>query len=138
MEAMNWSEVILYAIETLLGLIISVGIPFLFNIIRAKLKAEIQIKYLNKFEGIVSDAVTQVEQTYVSEMRKHGLFDKDAQAEAFKKAKDAVLAMMNEETKKIVTEAIGDFDEYLRNKIETEVYTNKNNMGVLTSVASAE
>lgn len=119
---MSWNEILLDIINTILRIIITIGIPYVFGLIRARVKADIQVKYLGKFEELVVSAVTQVQQTYVSEMRKAGTFDKVAQATAFCKARDAVLTMMNEKTKEIVTEAVGDFEAYLKNKIEEAVY----------------
>lgn len=122
---MTWNEVLLNVVNTFLGLVVTALVPYLFSLLRNKLKAEYQIKYLEKFQDIVTTAVTQVQQTYVSEMRKAGTFDKMAQATAFCKARDAVLAMLNEKTKEIVTEAVGDFEMYMKNKIEEAVYDNK-------------
>lgn len=128
MEAITWSSVVLYVIETMLGLIVTVGVPYLFGLIRAKFKGDMQEKYLAMTEQFVRDAVTQVQQTYVSELRKGGVFDKDAQARAFEMARDATLAMMNEKAKNIVVEAVGDFEAYLKSLIEANVYELKNNV----------
>ena len=123
---MNWNEILLNIIDKLLELVIALGIPYAFSLIRAKVKSDIQIKYLNKVQAFVVDAVAQVQQTYVSEMRKAGTFDKVAQATAFCKAREAVFAMMNERTKEIVTEAVGDIEVYIKNAIEARVYDVKN------------
>lgn len=122
---MSWNDVLLNTINTLLGLIVTVAIPYLFNMIRVKMKADLQLKYLEKVENLVATAVTEVQQTYVSEMRKAGSFDKEAQIKAFNMAKEAVLSMMNEKTKEIVTEAVGDFEAYIKGKIEAAVYDTK-------------
>ena len=126
---MNWSEVLLYVIESLLGLIVSVGIPYLFVFIKkyfnTKTRSDLVEKYLDLAEKLVKDAVSQVQQTYVSTLKKTGNFDKAAQEEAFRMAKNAVIAMMNEEMKEIVIEAVGDFDIYINTMIESAVHEGK-------------
>ena len=128
---MTWNEVIMYIIETALKLIIVVLIPYLFNLIRVKLQNETQEKYLGMFEQLVKDAVSQVQQTYVENMKAEDLFDEKAQIEAFDMVKSTVLNMMNDRMMQIVMEAVGDFDEYLRNKIEAQVFAIKQNSPIM-------
>lgn len=128
---MTWNEVIMYIIETVLKLIVVVLIPYLFNMVRVRLQNDTQIKYLGRFEQLVKDAVSQVQQTYVENMKAENLFDEKAQIEAFDMVKSTVLSMMNERMIAIVMEAVGDFDEYMRNKIEAEVFAIKQNSPVM-------
>ena len=128
---MTWNEVIMYIIETVLKLLVLVIIPYLFNQIRIKLQNDTQIKYLGMFEQLVKDAVSQVQQTYVENMKAEDLFDEKAQIEAFDMVKSTVLNMMNDRMMKIVMEAVGDFDEYLRNKIEAQVFAIKQNSPIM-------
>lgn len=128
---MTWNEVIMYIIETMLKLIVVVIVPYLFNQIRIKLQNDVQIKYLGMFEQLVKDAVSQVQQTYVENMKAEDLFDEKAQIEAFDMVKSTVLNMMNDRMMKIVMEAVGDFDEYLRNKIEAQVFAIKQNSPIM-------
>lgn len=131
---MTWNEVIMYIIETVLKLIVVVLIPYLFNMVRVRLQNDTQIKYLGRFEQLVKDAVSQVQQTYVENMKAENLFDEKAQIEAFDMVKSTVLSMMNERMIAIVMEAVGDFDEYMRNKIEAEVFAIKQNSPVMLGV----
>lgn len=128
---MTWNEVIMYIIETMLKLIVLVIVPYLFNQIRIKLQNDTQIKYLGMFEQLVKDTVSQVQQTYVENMKAEDLFDEKAQIEAFDMVKSTVLNMMNDRMMKIVMEAVGDFDEYLRNKIEAQVFAIKQNSPIM-------
>lgn len=128
---MTWNEVIMYIIETVLKLLVLVIIPYLFNQVRIKLQNDTQIKYLGMFEQLVKDAVSQVQQTYVENMKAEDLFDEKAQIEAFDMVKSTVLNMMNDRMMKIVMEAVGDFDEYLRNKIEAQVFAIKQNSPIM-------
>jgi len=139
---MTWNEVVMYIIETVLKLIVVVLIPYAFNLIRVKAANDTQIKYLDKFEQLVKDSVDQVQQTYVSNMKAENLFDKEAQYKAFEMVKNSVLAMMNDRMMQIVMDAVGDFDEYIKNKIEAEVFAIKQNtplvLGEVTEAVKAD
>lgn len=139
---MTWNEVIMYIIETIFKLLVVAVIPYCANIIRAKLKNDTQIKYLGRLEQMIADAVSQVQQTYVENMKAENLFDKKAQIEAFDMVKTSVLNMMNDRMMEIVMEAVGDFDEYIRNKIEADVFAIKQNgtvmLGEVVNEANAE
>lgn len=121
----GWNEVLMYFIEVVLKLIISAVIPYLFVQIGKNFKSDAAKKYLDMFEKLVADAVAQVQQTYVENMKAEDLFDKDAQEKAFEMVKENVLKMMNSRMQTIVTDAVGDFDEYIRNLIESQVYKMK-------------
>ena len=134
---MGWNEILMYIIETVLKLVVAVAIPYGFNLLRVKLKNDTQIKYLNKFEQLVKDAVDQVQQTYVENMKAENMFDEDAQKEALAMVKSNVLNMMNDRMQEIVIDAVGDFDEYVRNMIESEVFNIKNTKNVAAIEADA-
>lgn len=122
---MSWNEVIMYIINTLFKLIISVAIPYGFNLIRQKMKNDVQKKYLNMFEKMVRDAVDRVQQTYVENLKAKDMFNEEAQKHAFEMVKNDVLNMMNAEMKDVVMEAVGDFETYITNLIESQVYNSK-------------
>lgn len=118
---MTWYDVLMKIIEAVIGLIVTVGIPYIFSLLQRNIKSDTQTRYLKKVEELVRAAVVQVQQTYVEDMKAAGKFNSELQKVAFQKARDAVLYMLNEETKKIVVDAVGDFDVYIRNKIEEAV-----------------
>ena len=122
---MTWNEVLMYIINTVFKIIITVAIPYAFNLVTTKIKGDIQKKYLQMFEDMIRNAVQNVQQTYVANMKAENLFDEEAQETAFKMVKDSVLNMMNDEMKDIVMEAVGDFETFIDSKIEAEVYVNK-------------
>ena len=134
---MGWNEILMYIIETILKLVVAVAIPYGFNILRQKLKNDTQIKYLGKFEKLVADAVAQVQQTYVANLKAQDMFDKEAQMEALTKVKSTVLNMMNDRMQEIVIDAVGDFDTYMRNLIESEVFKIKTNNKAVLAIESA-
>ena len=128
---MTWNDVIMNIINMLFKLLIMAVIPYLATLVRAKTKNDIQKKYLDLAEQFIKDAVDQVQQTYVSNMKAENLFDEKAQKEAFDMVKNNVLSMMNSRMMDIVMEAVGDFDEFIRNKIEAEVWAIKQNTPVV-------
>jgi len=134
---MGWNEILMYIIETILKLIVAVAIPYGFNILRKKLQNDTQIKYLGKFEKLVTDAVNEVQQTYVSNLKAQDMFDKEAQLEALAKVKAIVLNTMNDRMQEIVIDAVGDFDTYMRSLIESEVFKIKTNNKAVLAIESA-
>lgn len=134
---MGWNEILMYIIETILKLVVAVAIPYGFNILRKKLQNDTQIKYLGKFEKLVTDAVNEVQQTYVSNLKAQDMFDKEAQLEALAKVKAIVLNTMNDRMQEIVIDAVGDFDTYMRSLIESEVFKIKTNNKAVLAIENA-
>lgn len=122
---MNWKDLLIYVIQTLCGLVISVGIPYLFTLLRKKVKDEKIARIISRVENIVRKTVTLINQTYVDALKEAGKFDKEAQKAAFDMCKERVLAMLNEESIKAIAETFGDFDEWIRTLIEAFVRDEK-------------
>lgn len=122
---MTWKDLLIYIIQTLCGLVITVGIPYLFTLLRKKIKDEKLERIINRVENIVSKTVILVNQTYVDALKDADVFDSEAQKAAFKMCKEKVLAMLNEESIKAIAETFGDFDEWIRTLIEAYVRENK-------------
>lgn len=122
---MNWQDLIMYIIQTLCGLVITVGIPFLFTLLRKKIKDDKLNRIITRVENIVSKTVTLINQTYVDALKEQDMFDKEAQKAAFEMCKEKVLQMLNEESIKAIAETFGDFDEWIRTLIEAYVRENK-------------
>lgn len=117
----TWMDVLIQVIEVLVGLVVSVGIPYLFALLRSKTKHEKARTYLYRAEDYLTYAVTMVNQTFVDQLKKDGAFNAEAQAEAFDRAATAWLEMMNDEMKKVIMDEVGDFDSYIRTAIEAKV-----------------
>lgn len=123
---------VLYVVVTL---ILPVITGFVVNLIKTKIKESTIIKEATKNENIsnlvkdalsdVLDAVKYVNQVYTDSIKKIGKFDEEAQKEAFNRAYEAALTMISDETKKIIDEVYGSFDEWLRLKIEAAVNSEK-------------
>ena len=122
---MNWEDLLIYIIQTLCGLVITVGIPFLFTLLRKKVKDEKLARLLSRVENIVKQTVILINQTYVDALKEEGLFDKEAQKAAFEMCMEKVLAMLNDEAIVAIAETFGDYEEWLRTLIEAYVRENK-------------
>lgn len=121
----SWMDVLIQVVEILLGLVVSVGIPWLISTIKSKTNNSKVQEMLERAEKYATSAVLMVTQTFVEQMKRDGKFDADAQAEAFNRAKDAWLAMMSDEMKKVVLEEVGNFEVYIKTLIEAEVNKQK-------------
>lgn len=73
----------------------------------------------------VTTAVTYTSQTYVDALKKKGIFDTKAQAEALQKAKDKTLALLSESAKNVLAGIYGDLNGYLETMIEAQVRVQK-------------
>ena len=80
----------------------------------------------------VTTAVTYTSQTYVDALKKHGIFDKEAQLEALRKSKDKALSLLSASAKDVLTEVYGNLDAYLETKIEAEVWAQKRQGNIIT------
>ena len=76
----------------------------------------------------ITKCVIATTQTYVETLKKEGKFDKTAQETAFSKTYTAVLAILSDEAKKYLTEAVGDLNLYITQQIEAEVKLTKSNI----------
>ena len=65
-------------------------------------------------------------QTYVDSLKKSGGFNKEAQIEAFTKAKDIALSQLTEDAKIHIHENYGSVDEWMRVQIEATIEILKN------------
>ena len=95
------------------------------NDLTAKTKNETQIKYLNMLNNTITDCVIATTQTYVESLKKQNAFTAEAQKEAFQKTYDAVMNGLTDDAKEYLSEAYGDLNAYITQKIEAEVAFNK-------------
>ena len=93
--------------------------------IKKRTKDETTLKYLSMLDNSITTAVLATTQTYVDSLKRQGKFDLEAQKTAFAQTYDAVMNVLTDEAKKYITEAIGDLEVYVTNKIEAEVNLNK-------------
>lgn len=117
----TWMDVLIYVIEVLVGLVVTVGVPYLIAFLKSKAKNEKVQKYIELAGTYLTDSVAMVNQTFVEQLKKDGKFDAEAQKAAFDMAADAWLAMMSEEMKQIIIAEVGDFEAYIKTEIEAKV-----------------
>lgn len=123
------SNEIMNLVETLVlaPLVIAIS-SFLIALIRqqtAKIEDKIKddrVKRLIEIaEGVVSQAVTSVTQTYVDGLKKDGIFDTDAQKEAFEMSKDKIYMLLTTDTLQAVKDNYGNVEEWINTKIEETI-----------------
>ena len=129
---MDWANVLKQIFELVVFLLLGIGTTYLIILINTKIKElkkqsdnDLEKKYLDMLNNTITDCVLATNQTYVNELKKQGKFDLDAQKIAFQKTYENVMALLTDEAKKYLTEALGDLQTYVNNKIEAEVLLNK-------------
>lgn len=93
--------------------------------IAANTKNDIEKKYLEMLNDTITDCVIATTQTYVDSLKKQGSFDVEAQKTAFNMTYEAVIKLLTDEATEYLTEAVGDLNLYITQKIEAEVKVNK-------------
>lgn len=88
---------------------------------KAKTNSEIADKYLYMLETTIVDCIKATNQTYVSALKDKNAFDGEAQKEALKLTKDAVIAILSEDAKQYLTTFVGDLDAMIQEKIEANI-----------------
>lgn len=129
---MDWANVVKQIFELVVFPLLGIGTTYLIVLINIKIKElkkksdnDLEKKYLDMLNNTITDCVLATNQTYVNELKKQGKFDMDAQKIAFQKTYKNVMALLTDEAKKYLAEALGDLQTYVNNKIEAEVLLNK-------------
>ena len=121
-------EILDVCIVPLLGLLTAYIIKFInakSGEIQNKVDNDTADKYIAMLGDTISACVIATNQTYVEALKKGNAFTQEAQAEAFKKTYDAVMAVLSEDAKKYLVAVYGDLTAYITTKIEAEVKLNK-------------
>lgn len=93
--------------------------------ITGKVDHDLADKYINMLAVTIENCVIATNQTYVETLKAAGKFDAEAQKTAFNMTKNAVMAILSEEAKKYIENAVGDLNEYITQQIEAAVNVNK-------------
>lgn len=101
--------------------LISIGGARLITLINEKIKNDEAAKVLSTAADIVTNAVRSVFQTYVEALKKTGSFDKEAQEEALKKAKDVAISQMSDDVKSYIITNYGSLESWLTVQIEATI-----------------
>ncbi len=129
---MDYTELIKQIFEVCLFPLLGVLTAFLIVFIskkaqelKAKTNNELYSKYIDMLEQTIINCVIATNQTYVEALKAEGKFDAEAQKIAFQKTYDSVMAILSEDAKSYLNEAIGDLQTYIINQIEAQVNLNK-------------
>lgn len=82
-------------------------------------------KYIEMLNSTITDCVIATNQTYVDALKAQGAFDAEAQKVAFTTTYETVIKLLTDEAAEYLTEAVGDLQLYITQKIESEVNLNK-------------
>ena len=120
-----------YILYVVLTAIMPVVAKYAVDLIKAKIKESNIIEEATKNENVsnlvkealnnVMDAVLYVNQTFTDSLKKKGEFNEEAWEEARKKAYNAALETISEESKNAIIMMYGSFDKWLQVKIESSV-----------------
>ena len=112
-------------LNDVLYVLITVMIPILLRYIYQLVAVKVAgTQYANAVAAVFS-AVDYVNQTFVDALKEAGNFDKEAQAIALQKAKDAALETMAAGTRKWLEKSYTDIDNWLTVQIESAVKSAK-------------
>ncbi len=78
-------------------------------------------KYIKMLSETITSCVIATNQTYVDALKDQNAFEIEAQKAAFEMTKNAVLEILSQDAKDYLSNAFGDLETYINNKIEAEV-----------------
>ena len=129
---MDWMNILEQVFNIVLFPLMGVATTVLIVFITAKTKElkekydnDLFSKYADMLEQTIISCVIATNQTYVEALKKEGKFDAEAQKIAFDKTFSAVITILCDDAYDYLSEAIGDLEEYITNRIEAEVNTCK-------------
>lgn len=127
----NWLNILGQVAELVLVPLISGAVLYFISWIKVKkqelvekIKDEKTKKYLEMLDKTIADCVVATNQTYVSALKAEGMFNADAQQEAFKLSYDAIIAILTDDAQEYLSEAVKDLGAYITTKIEAQVGLN--------------
>ena len=118
------TQIVEVAIIPLLGVLTAYIVKFIntkIETISENRDSDLEKKYLEMLNNTITDCVIATSQTYVEALKKQNAFTPEAQKEAFKLTYEAVVNIMSEDATVYLTEAVGDLQLYIQQKIEAEV-----------------
>lgn len=129
---MDWMVILSQLFEIVIFPLLSIGVVYLISLIKTKIQElkqkknnDLYHKYLGMLEDTVVSCVLATTQTYVDSLKKQGKFDAEAQKIAFEMTYNNVMAILADDAKEYLQNAIGDLEIFVNNKIEAEVLATK-------------
>lgn len=129
---MDWLKILQQIFEVciipLLGILTTTLIQFVIkkkNEVKEKTENETLKKYLDMLAETIETCVIATNQTYVEALKDKNAFDAEAQKHAFEMTYQNVMALLSEEAKRYLQEAIGDLTLLITQGIEQKVNEQK-------------
>ena len=129
---MDWNAFSQTVLEMILIPLLIAGTGFLIAFLNAKKKEllaktdnETFKKYIEMLDKTIVECVLATNQTYVESLKTNGAFTLEAQQKAFQQTYEAVMAILTDDAKEYLNEAIKDLNTYITNKIESQVVVAK-------------
>lgn len=129
---MDWleilNEIFQVCIIPLLGILTAVAVKYMqakAAEIATNQENTVVAKYITLLADTITDCVVATNQTYVNNLKDKNAFDEQAQAEAFRRTYESVMAVLSADAKEYLTHIYGDLSAYITNRIEAEVHANR-------------
>lgn len=123
---MNWNEIFTQLILGIVGVLIS-GLGIYVTYLINKWVKDQELKdMMNSLNEIVKNAVLEVYQTYVQELKDKDIFDKEAQKIALEHALKIIKENIPEKVETWLKTNITNYQEYLKGLIEAQIGALKN------------
>lgn len=118
---MNWNEIGTEIILSIIGLVVS-GLGALITYLINKYIKNEQLKtIINSLNELVKTSVATIQQTYVDELKKGGMFDKEAQKQALERCLELIKSNMPNDISNWLKSNYSDIEAYLKSLIEAQV-----------------
>lgn len=129
---MNYIELLQQIFQVCIIPLIGVLTTFLIQFIKIKqeeILGKVENETLEKYIKMLSDTITAcviaTNQTYVNSLKEQGKFDAAAQKIALQMTYNTVLKILSEDAKEYLTNAFGDLEAFINQKIEESVNQNR-------------
>ena len=118
-------ELIIFPLLSLLSIYLIVFIDKKSKELQGKIDSDLGDKYIAMLTDTIISCVIATKQTYVDSLKAQGKFDAEAQKVAFTMTYTNILNILSDEAVVYLQEVYGDLEQYIRDKIETEVHLSK-------------
>lgn len=123
---MNWNEIGTQLIIAIGSILISGAGLLVTYFINKFIKNDKLKRLMNELTVLVQNSVNEVYQTYVDDLKKGGVFNKECQKEALTKALELMRNNMSADLSKWLNENHTNVTEYLKGLVEAQIGLLKN------------
>lgn len=128
----DWLELLDKLFEIAIFPLLAAATMYLVALIKVKKQEVLETtkndtakKYIELLDKTITECVLATNQTYVEALKKQGMFDAEAQKQAFQQTYEAVMAILTKDAEVYLAESIKDLNAYITTKIEAQVVTAK-------------